>query len=161
MTSEAPEDAEIFPPAAPPPTTAARIVGAISSLVGGAAWLALLVILVTIVPRFEEIFQKFDIKGGLPESTQVMISVSHIFRSYWFFLLPLVGGATVAMFIPCISGRKRSVATISVVFGAVSCLLFAIAVTVIVVGLFMPLISLVQGVSGAKHGGPGPGPGPD
>ncbi len=42
-----------------------------------------------IVPKFEEIFRKFDIKGGLPVPTVMLINTSNTVRDYWY-LLPLV-----------------------------------------------------------------------
>ena len=42
-----------------------------------------------IVPRFEEIFTKFDIKGGLPFMTQSLIDVSHFVGSYFYIILAI------------------------------------------------------------------------
>jgi type IV pilus assembly protein PilC len=40
-----------------------------------------------IVPRFVTIFQQFDIKGGLPRPTQVLMAVSDFFVTDWWILL--------------------------------------------------------------------------
>ncbi|HUU93636.1 MAG TPA: type II secretion system F family protein [Phycisphaerae bacterium] len=68
-----------------------RIVGAMvyPVMVIGVAVIILVAIMWFIVPKFEEIFRKFDIKGGLPAPTQVLITSSETVRDYWF-LLPLV-----------------------------------------------------------------------
>jgi type IV pilus assembly protein PilC len=42
-----------------------------------------------IVPRFEEIFTKFDIKGGLPFMTQALIDVSHFVANYFYIILAI------------------------------------------------------------------------
>ena len=42
-----------------------------------------------IVPKFEEIFLKFDIKGGLPMPTQFLIDLSHFVGSYFYIILAI------------------------------------------------------------------------
>jgi len=68
-----------------------RIVGAMvyPVMVIGVAVIILVAIMWFIVPKFQEIFLKFDIKGGLPPPTQMLIISSHAVRTYWY-LLPLV-----------------------------------------------------------------------
>lgn len=68
-----------------------RIVGAMvyPVMVIGVAVIILVAIMWFIVPKFQEIFLKFDIKGGLPAPTQMLIISSHAVRTYWY-LLPLV-----------------------------------------------------------------------
>jgi type IV pilus assembly protein PilC len=68
-----------------------RIVGAMvyPVMVIGVAVIILVAIMWFIVPKFQEIFLKFDIKGGLPPPTQMLITSSHAVRTYWY-LLPLV-----------------------------------------------------------------------
>ncbi len=46
----------------------------------------LTILMAFIVPRFEEIFQKFDIKGGLPAPTQILINISHTVKDYWYLI---------------------------------------------------------------------------
>ena len=58
-------------------------------MVIGVAVIILVAIMWFIVPKFQEIFLKFDIKGGLPAPTQVLIDVSEKVRTYWY-LIPLV-----------------------------------------------------------------------
>jgi type IV pilus assembly protein PilC len=43
-------------------------------------------LMIFIVPRFEDIFQKFDIKGGLPWPTQMLINFSHAIGTYWYLI---------------------------------------------------------------------------
>ena len=51
------------------------------------AIIILVAIMYFIVPKFEEIFTKFDIKGGLPAPTQMLITMSNTLRDYWYLLL--------------------------------------------------------------------------
>jgi len=68
-----------------------RIIGAMvyPVMVIGVAVIILVAIMWFIVPKFQEIFLKFDIKGGLPAPTQLLITSSETVREYWF-LLPLI-----------------------------------------------------------------------
>ncbi|MBL7139601.1 MAG: type II secretion system F family protein [Planctomycetes bacterium] len=68
-----------------------RVVGAIvyPTMVISFAGIILLFIMLFIVPKFEEIFKKFDIKGGLPPLTQVLITISNFVGSHWY-LIPIV-----------------------------------------------------------------------
>ena len=68
-----------------------RVVGAMvyPTLVIGVTVIILIGIMWGIVPKFEEIFAKFDIPGGLPPLTQGLIDVSRAIRIYWY-LIPLI-----------------------------------------------------------------------
>jgi len=68
-----------------------RIVGAMvyPTMVIGVAVLIVALIMVFIVPRFEDIFQRFEIKGGLPAPTRLLINTSHAVYRYWY-LIPLI-----------------------------------------------------------------------
>jgi len=68
-----------------------RVVGAMvyPALVIGITVIILIGIMWGIVPKFEEIFVKFDIPGGLPPLTQTLIDTSRAIKTYWY-LVPLV-----------------------------------------------------------------------
>ena len=68
-----------------------RVVGAIvyPTMVISFAGIILLFIMLFIVPKFEDIFKKFDIKGGLPPLTQVLIAISNFVGAHWY-LIPIV-----------------------------------------------------------------------
>jgi len=68
-----------------------RIVGAMvyPTMVIGVAVLIVALIMVFIVPRFEDIFLRFEIKGGLPAPTRLLINTSHAVYKYWY-LIPLI-----------------------------------------------------------------------
>lgn len=68
-----------------------RIIGAMvyPVMVILVAVIILVAIMLYIVPKFQEIFLKFDIKGGLPAPTEMLITASSTVRTYWY-LLPLV-----------------------------------------------------------------------
>ncbi|MCX5653531.1 MAG: type II secretion system F family protein [Planctomycetota bacterium] len=68
-----------------------RIVGAMvyPAMVIGVAVLIVSLIMVFIVPKFEEIFLRFEIKSGLPAPTKLLIAISHALYGYWY-LIPLI-----------------------------------------------------------------------
>jgi len=68
-----------------------RVVGAIvyPAMVISFAAIILIFIMLFIVPKFEEIFGKFDIKGGLPAPTQMLIDFSNFIGDHWW-LIPIV-----------------------------------------------------------------------
>jgi len=68
-----------------------RVTGA---MVYPAMVISIAVIIVTaiiyfIVPRFEDIFQKFNIPGGLPAPTQMLINFSHGVATYFYIFLAI------------------------------------------------------------------------
>jgi type IV pilus assembly protein PilC len=65
-----------------------RIVGAMvyPVMVISVAVIILIAIMFFIVPKFEDIFNKFEIAGGLPVPTQVLIAVSNKVGKYWYLL---------------------------------------------------------------------------
>jgi type IV pilus assembly protein PilC len=68
-----------------------RIIGAMvyPVMVVGITILILMFIMIYIVPRFEDIFSKFNVPGGLPGPTRFLISVSHMVGTYWY-LIPAI-----------------------------------------------------------------------
>jgi type IV pilus assembly protein PilC len=74
-----------------------RIIGAMvyPCVVIGITVGILAVLMIWIVPKFEEIFLKFDIKGGLPGMTKFLIGVSHAAYDFWF----LIPGIPIGFFV--------------------------------------------------------------
>jgi type IV pilus assembly protein PilC len=68
-----------------------RIIGALiyPIMVIGIAVMILTLIMIVIVPKFVTIFDKFNIKGGMPGPTKLLIAVSGFVGSHWY-LLPVV-----------------------------------------------------------------------
>ena len=146
--SEVPDALDTGPPAETLPTRRARIGGVVLSLAGGAAWVVLLITILVIVPRFENIYQKFDIAGGMPWMTQVVITGSRfVVRTGGIFLLPLgvvLGLCSCAL---CILDRRRWVVKASALAGAAFLICSVGAVVAIAIAIFRPLMDLVTHVS--------------
>jgi hypothetical protein len=152
MTSEIP-DVFDHEPLAPPPTRGARVTGALMALLGGVAWVALLIVLTTIVPHFAVIFAEFDIKSGIPWLTRSIIVASHVATQGGIILLPMITIGTCLLVGFSVAGRRRAAITVSTFFGIVSLLLVMAAGTLIAVGLFLPLMQLTTAVSKSQQGG--------
>jgi hypothetical protein len=99
-----------------------------------------------VAPKFKEIFEKFDIKGGLPFLTQALLSVADSLAYLWCgagaLWVLVIGGLAVLAGL----ARWRWWLPVSGVFAGVSFLAMLIAVGVTVVGLFLPLVKLLQSV---------------
>jgi type IV pilus assembly protein PilC len=55
------------------------------------AFLVLAGMLMFLVPIFEDIFK--DLGGELPALTKIIVTLSDLFRGYWFILFPAIGGS--------------------------------------------------------------------
>ena len=88
-----------------------RVIGAMvyPVMVIGVAIVILVAIMLFIVPKFKEIFDKFDIKGGLPAPTQALIQVAEIVKVYWWAILLVPVGLWVALRIVQSSLRGRQI----------------------------------------------------
>jgi len=133
--------------AAQRPSVAWRVVGVFFGLLSGLAWLLVFGILVFIVPKFEEIFQRFD--AALPLLTRALISATHVMFQGWPVFAALMFGVPAAAILLSVLARSSAGVTAAAVLGLVSVFMFVIAMAAIVIGLFLPMISLVE-VLGAK-----------
>jgi type II secretory pathway component PulF len=153
MTSEMPDVFDNEPLAPLPPTRGARVTGAVMAMLGGVAWVALLTILLTVVPRFENIFIKFDIPGGLPDLTRGVIAASHAVSRMAIIVLPMVTIGTFLLVGFSVADRRRTAITISTIFGIVSCLIVTIFGALIVYGILNPFMNIMTHVSSGRSGG--------
>ncbi len=128
------------------PSTLSRTVGVVLAIVGGLAWLLPVFTFVFIVPKFAEIFAKFDIKGGLPPMTQATLAVSSAFARYWYLFAALWAAAIALLAIASVVARTRWPVWLSVAFGVVSLVLVFVTETLLVLGLFAPMVTLIQDV---------------
>ena len=102
---------------------------------------ALVFCLVYVIPQFEQMFQEQG--AELPAITQILLSLSHAVRSYWFAAIPLTA-ALVGAYGITLSRLGRAgfwVVTVGLITVEAAC-----AVT-LVVGLFLPMQELLQHMS--------------
>jgi hypothetical protein len=127
-------------------STALKVLGASLVAGGGLAWLIVFALFALVVPRFEEIFLKFDIKGGLPALTQALIAVSHVIKTWWYAWVPIGVLAMVALVGACLVCQSRAGFYAAAAFAALSLLVAFATPVLLVVGMFLPLVDLVQDV---------------
>lgn len=85
-----PNDKAVAAAEEPPRASLLTRLGAIASVVlGGLGWLLLAYVFAFIVPTFAEIFEKFDIKGGLPLATRVVLTLRWL-GPWGFLAVPFV-----------------------------------------------------------------------
>jgi type II secretory pathway component PulF len=102
-------------------------------------WFAVLAIPVYIVPRFVDIFSKFDVE--LPAQTQWLLAFSRAVGGWWplMWLALLGAGAGLVLW----GWRGTRAAALGVVTG-VSWLAAGAFVTLAVTAMFGPLVELIQ-----------------
>jgi type II secretory pathway component PulF len=137
-----------------PHSAAARPVFSVPAFVASGAVVAVLLLdLLVVVPRFGAIFR--DFAAPLPGITELLLSVSRFFAGgAWvvFLVLPVVIGFLAALLAPAqpavepSEGRRRR-RTISLMYLLMTLAIAAILL-VTIVALFMPMIALVNAVSG-------------
>ena len=130
------------------PSTFVRVMGVVSGLLGGLSWLVVFGVLLLIVPKFEEMFARFEIKAGLPWATQVLITISHALHIAWPLVACIVLGIPVAAILVSIRARSRKGAVAAMVFGLGSVLIPLVALPVIAINLFLPLVVDIKFASG-------------
>lgn len=67
------------------------------------AMLVSAILLIFVVPQFEQVFQSFG--ADLPAFTQMIVNASRFMQAYWWMILGIVVGAVVAL----VQAKKRSV----------------------------------------------------
>jgi hypothetical protein len=121
---------------------ARRIAGVGLAVLGGVPWLAVAFVLVFTVPRFAEIFAKFE--GQVPAVTQAVLAAGKFVSNYWYLCammwLALVGGlAGLCLIVP-----GRWPAAVAVGWAGVSVVGAAAIMAVTVMALFLPLVRLTE-----------------
>jgi hypothetical protein len=132
------------------PSTPVRNIGIAGAVVAGLCWLAMIGPLLFIVPKFEEIFAKFEIKGGLPATTEFVIAVSHVVRWAWPAVIVGVLVGVAGLVVLCVLARTSRPAIAAIVAGCVSVLALALYTAALVISLFLTLVSLVNVLPSSK-----------
>jgi type II secretory pathway component PulF len=125
-----------------------RVMSAVAVALGGLVWLWPLSSLVWVVPHFEGIFKRFDIKGGLPALTQAEIEVSHVLVKFWYLFGPAWLAGIVGLAIWCYRTPSRRGGNMAWVFALASVPLAGVFNYLITLGVFQPLADLIQALSG-------------
>lgn len=104
-------------------------------------WVILLVILLYLVPRFQDIFSQLQVE--MPVPTRVILAFSDLLRTWWFVALPMLLALAVGLIVfAAIYGAERIrwiVVLVAVSFG-----LLGPGIGVVVIALFLPLTKMIQ-----------------
>ena len=128
------------------PSGLARILGIVVAVVGGLAWLLPVFTFVFIVPKFAEIFVKFDVQGGLPVATQALLAMSSALARYWYLFAALWVAVVAGLAIASVVAGTHWPVWLSAGFAGVSLVLVFVIQALIVIGLFLPLTHLIESV---------------
>ena len=132
------------------PSLFLRIAGAGLTVIAGAPWAVMLWIFLFVVPKFHEIFARFEIKSGLPAATEAIIGISAVLTTFWPVAVLMVVGGTVALAVLCGRARTLRVIIAAAVACAVSLLLFMVCLPILTVSLFLPLVVDIKTVNGPQ-----------
>jgi len=120
------------------------VAGVLLAILGGVLWLLPVAMGVLIVPKFAEVFDKFDIRGGLPTGTVAVLAVGKAVSTWWPLValvwLAVVGGLVGL----CMKVRRPWPVVVAAVFAGLSLLGVGAAVVLMVVVLFLPLVRTVE-----------------
>jgi hypothetical protein len=134
-------------PAAKPISRLARMAGAAAAILGGLAWLGVLYLIVTKVPPFERLFEKFEIRGGMPDLTETVIAISHPVAGLWPLWALAITAIAAGIAYASVKATRRLPVAAAMVFGFFSCLGCMLAVQLITAALFAPLAELIKQTS--------------
>ena len=134
------------PTASQGPSTALKVLGVCLIAGGGLAWLIVFALLALAVPRFEEIFQRFELEGRLSALTQALIAVSHVIKTWWYAGVPIGVLAMAVLVYACLVCRSRAGIYAAAAFAALSLAAAFITSVLVVIGMFLPMVDLVQDV---------------
>ena len=127
-----------------------RVTSAILVALGGVAWLLPLGLMLLFVPRFEDIFKKFDIRGGLPMLTQMEINLSHVLARFWYPMVPAGLLGTAALAVWCYRTPSRWGVHVAWGFLAVSVAAAVVDVAFLALGMLWPLQPIIQSVGHSR-----------
>jgi len=129
------------PEATEKPTVIARVATVLLILFSALMWATVLDTLAAAGPPFQRIFDKFEITGGLPWTTDFLIGSAQVLNQYWYlFGLGIV--AVVAWLIWAGMRRDRLGQLLVLAIASFASLHGAVVLTFI--GLMLPLMKLVK-----------------
>jgi type II secretory pathway component PulF len=105
--------------------------------------MGLTIALVVVVPRFARLFIEFDLP--LPAPTVLLVNLSNLLVVRGIFLLPLLLMFDIALLLG-LRAIPEIGPLLSTIWSGIALIAFAGLVGLVVIGLFLPLIALIQGL---------------
>jgi len=124
------------------PSGLARIAAAVLAIVGGLVWLLPALGFVFIVPKFVQVFNELEV--SLPAPALFLIGASGMVANYWFVFAAPLAAVTIGLVIASVVARTRWPVSLSVAFAVVSLVLVIVVQALLVIGLFIPLVHIVE-----------------
>ena len=124
------------------PSGLARIAGAVLAIVGGLVWLLPALGFVFIVPMIVHVFVELEVE--LPALARFLIGASGMVANYWFVFAAPLAAVTIGLVAASVVARTRWPVSLSVAFAVVSLVLVIVVQALLVMGLFVPLVHVVQ-----------------
>ena len=112
----------------------------------GAAIGVITLAMVFVIPRFEQIFK--DFKMDLPGPTKLLLAISRWFTNNYGWAVSAVACTALAVGLAFLDGRARRRGRWF--YPLLAALVFVGVVVFVVIALFLPMITLVEGISGTK-----------
>jgi len=125
---------------------ASRLAAGVLVAAGGVCWLAPLFVLVAIVPRFGEIFEKSGIEGGLPGATAFALGIGSALGEVGLWILALWLVLVLALAAAAALAPWRLMVCVSAILLGLCFVGSVAATTATVVALFLPMAQLMQQV---------------
>jgi len=134
--------------AAPPEkhSIISRVATVLLVLLSGLLWYQILWSLATGPQPFEEMFDRFGIRAGLPVPTRAIIGASHVVTTYWY-VFGLVGVAAI-VWLMWAGLAKRRVGRLAILAAASYAAAWALGILMLA-GLGTPLIDFFEAFGGA------------
>ena len=134
--------------AAPPEkhSIISRVATVLLVLFSGLLWYHILWFLATGPQPFEEMFDRFGIRAGLPVPTRALIGASHVVTTYWYVFGVL--GVVAIVWLMWAGLTKRCVGRLAILAAASFGAAWALGI-LMWAGLLMPLIKLIEAVGAA------------
>jgi len=127
------------------PSVASRFAGIVLAVVGGFVWLLPAAGFVFIVPKFVQVFSELGV--ALPALARFLIGVSGVVVPYWPIFAAPLAAVMLGLVVGSAAGRTRLPVGLSVAFSVVSLLVVIAVQALLVMGLFIPLVTVVQAMA--------------
>jgi hypothetical protein len=89
------------------PSLRARICGAYSAVLGGALWIIYGTLLLAFVTAEGDVFTKFDIRGGLPMPTRMVLDAGQFITTHRASCIVLLAAVCVGLARAAVASRSR------------------------------------------------------
>ncbi len=122
------------------PSLRSRICGAYSAVLGGALWIMYGTLLLAFVTEEGNVFMKFDIRGGLPVPTRMVLDAGQFIATHRACCIVLLVAFCMWLAHASAVGRSPRTVFLAGLFAPLSLLAFVLLMAVCAVSLLLPLV---------------------